>query len=243
MRTTAALFALTMSFACVACGGAQKDAQSPDSETEATSQGSRPHGSGMQVSTELGVIDARAAEQTFRRLESKLHACYKAGLERVEYLAGDVKVFLRVGQDGTIRYGYFEESTLGDRESEKCMLRVLTQAAWPKPEGGEAEVRNTFGFDGPDDVRAPVDWSADRVTASLGKHADDIQKCKEGVAGRFRATAYVAPDGSQGKFTAIGLTPPSKEGIDKIDCLIDALKAVTPPSPGSYPAKVSFDLQ
>jgi len=228
--------------ACVACGGAQKDAQSPDTETETTAQRAGPSGSGMQVSTELGSIDSRAVEQTFWRLQSKLQGCYKSGLRRIAYLEGDVKVFLRVGQDGAVRYGYFEDSTLGDRETEKCMMDALTASAWPKPQGGEAEVRNSFGFDGPDDVRAPVSWGADRMADAIGKSADALRTCKEGVSGRFRATAYVEPDGKQGKFQAIGITAPSKEGTDKIDCLVEALRGVTPPSPGSYAAKVSFDL-
>ncbi|WP_394847493.1 AgmX/PglI C-terminal domain-containing protein [Pendulispora brunnea] len=226
----------------IGCGGAQKEAQSPETDTETTAQRVRPQGSGMQVSTELGSIDSRAVEQTFWRLQNKLQACYRKGLQRVEYLEGDVKVFLRVGQDGTARYGYMEESTLGDRESERCMMDVLTGSAWPKPQGGEAEVRNSFGFDGPGDVRPPVSWGADRISDAIAKQSDALGKCKEGVSGRFHVTAYVEPDGRQGKFQAIGITPPSKEGIDKLDCLADALKGAALPSPGSYAAKVSFDL-
>ncbi|WP_394822767.1 AgmX/PglI C-terminal domain-containing protein [Pendulispora albinea] len=242
IRTLAGLVAVVSCASSVACGGAQQEARSPDAEAETTSQRVRPQSSGMQVSTELGSIDSRAVEQTFWRLQSKLQGCYKNGLKRVEYLEGDIKVFLRVGQDGTVRYGYFEDSTLGDRESEKCMMDVLTSASWPKPQGGEAEVRNSFGFDAPGDVRAPVAWNADRVNESLGKNAEGIRKCKEGVSGRFRATAYVEPDGRGGKVQAASVVPPSKEGADKVDCLVDAIRGLSLPSPGSYAAKVSFDL-
>jgi len=234
--------AAAMAAAVGACGGAQKDAESPDGDAETTSQRSSQRGSGLQVSTELGVIDSTATQRTFQRLESKIHACYTNGLKRIEYLEGDVKVFLRVGQEGTIRYGYFEDSTLGDRETEKCMMDVISSAAWPKPQGGEAEVRHSFGFDAPGDVRAPASWSADRLAESLGKGADGIRKCKEGISGAFHATAYVEPDGNQGKVQAVGIAASSKEGIDKIDCLVNAVKGITPPSPGSYAAKVSFDL-
>ena len=226
------------------CGGAkQEEAQSPDSQNEQNhSRESGKRGSGMQMSTELGVIDAKATQATFNRLQSKLDHCYKSGLQRVDYLSGDVKIFLRVGQDGTVKYGYLEDSTIGDRDTEKCMMDVVSSATWPKPEGGEAEVRNSFGFDGPGDVRPPVNWNADRLAEELGKHDDKVQKCKAGLKGSFRATAYVEPDGKQGKFQSLGIVPPSKEGLEKIDCLMEVVRSLKLPSPGSYAAKVSFVL-
>lgn len=231
----------------VGCGGAKPpEAESPETETEpegASSSGRARRGNpGMQMSTELGLIDAKAVQATFDRLHGKLDGCYKTGLSRVDYLAGDVKIFLRVGQDGAVRYGYLEDSTIGDADTEKCLMGVLTNATWPKPEGGEAEVRNGFGFDGPGDVRPPVAWNADRVAAELGKNDAKFQQCKGSVKGSFHATVYVEPDGKQGKVQALGVVPPSKEGLDKVDCLVDAVRSMAFPSPGSYAAKVSFVL-
>ena len=45
-----------------------------------------------------------------------------------------------------------------------------------------------------------------------------------------------------GKFRALGATSPNKDGADKIDCIVDALKPLRLPTPGSYAAKVSFPL-
>jgi len=231
----------------MACGGAkQQDAETPESQAGDSADAQRNSagrgGPKMQMQTELGVIDPKATAATFQRLQGKLDRCYKTGLTRIDYLEGDVKVFLRVGQEGTVKYGYLEDSTIGDRDTEKCMMDVLTTASWPKPDGGEAEVRNNFGFDAPGDVRPPTSWNADRLAEELGKNDEKFQKCKAGVKGSFRATAYVEPDGKQGKFQSLGIVPPSKEGVDKIDCLLDAIKAIKLPSPGSYAAKVSFVL-
>src|SRR5205823_6664791 len=109
-----------------------------------------------QVSQELGSIDQRKVEQTFSALvQGPLENCHKQGRDRIEFLTGDVKVFLRIDASGKMRYGYFEDTTLGDRETEKCILGVFSSASWPKPDGGEAEVRSGFGW-GPGGEREPA---------------------------------------------------------------------------------------
>ncbi len=225
-----------------ACGGSTPPAAAPTSDDSSASQSQAPSGPAPQVSQELGSIDQHQVEVTFDHLQGKIQNCFKQGLGRIEYLGGDVSVFLRIGQDGRVRYGYFEDSTVGDRDTEKCLLDVLSHADWPKPQGGEAEVRNKFGFDAPGDVRAPTDWNSDKIAAILGKASDAISQCKGGVSGSFKGAAYVLPDGKKGKVQAAGLASPSKDGVDKIDCLLGVVNGLPMPSPGSYAAKVSFAL-
>jgi hypothetical protein len=253
---------------------------SPPPKADEPVKEDRPQSSGpkLQMSQELGSIDQRKVEQTFASLVSgTLESCHKQGRDRVEYLTGDVKVFLRIDGNGRVKYGFFEDSTLGDRDTEKCIMGIFNGTAWPKPEGGEAEVRSGFGW-GPGGEREPTAWSSDKVTTALVESKDvkkDVDKCKRGVSGDFRVTAYVeageaggSSDGAGGKpgktkpgpkpkhasgkggaakesggrFKAIGIAPPSKDGADKVDCLVDALKALDLPSPGSYAAKVTFSL-
>ena len=256
----------------VGCGS------SPPPKVEEPAKEDRAQSSGpkLQMSQELGSIDERKVAQTFASLVSgTLESCHKQGRDRVEYLTGDVKVFLRIDGNGRVKYGFFEDSTLGDRETEKCILGIFNGTTWPKPEGGEAEVRSGFGW-GPGGEREPTAWSSDKVTSALVDAKDvkkDVDKCKRGVSGDFRVTAYVEADegggaGSDGggkhgknkpkpkhasgkgsaakeaggRFKAIGIAPPSKDGADKVDCLVDALKSLELQSPGSYAAKVTFSL-
>ena len=273
-----ASFVLASVTAGVGCGS------SPPPKVEEPVKEDRHEASGpkLQMSQELGSIDQRKVEQTFASLVSgTLETCHKQGRDRVEYLTGDVKVFLRIDGNGRVKYGFFEDSTLGDRETEKCIMGIFNGTTWPKPEGGEAEVRSGFGW-GPGGEREPTAWSSDKVTSALVEAKDvkkDVDKCKRGVSGDFRVTAYVeASEGdtgggggagtgggkhgkgkpgpkpkhasgkggaakeSGGRFKAIGITPPSKDGADKVDCLVDALKSLELPSPGSYAAKVTFSL-
>lgn len=274
-------------FALVAgCGGSSPPPNAGPPVTEEAPKQERP--SGPVVEQELGSIDQRAVEKKFADLQGKLEGCHTQGRSRVEYLAGDVKVFLRVGKDGRVKYSYFEDSTLGDRDTEKCILDLFGATEWPKPIGGEAEIRNGFGWPGGSE-RAPTSWSADKVTGALDADKDAakaVEKCKSGVSGDFRVTAYVeageveeehaakehdekppakaggkkpAPHPSTkkadkksqhaatevehgGKFKSIGVAPPNKDAAGKVECVVDGLRGLRLPSPGSYAAKVTFSL-
>jgi hypothetical protein len=222
----------------VACGGSEPPPKAPESEAPPPARQAPK----LHMESELGEIDSQATEATFVRLEPTLMQCYQAGQRRIEFLSGDAKFFLRVGIDGAARWVFLEESTLGDRDTERCMLDAVRSARWPQPQGGEAEVHKPLGFDAPANVRSPVDWSADRVAAALGKHQADLDKCKEGLAGSFHVTAYVQPHGRGGHVEAAGVAPPSQQGEEKIDCIVDVVKKMHVPSPGSYAAKVNFIL-
>ena len=260
-----------LSVSALACGGSQPPPKTEEAVKEAPRE--QQTSGGPTIEQELGSIDQRAVEKKFDDLQSKLEGCHKQGRDRVEYLSGDVKVFLRVGKDGKVRYSWFEESSLGDRETEKCILDLFAASDWPKPVGGEAEVRNGFGWPAGSE-RAPTSWGPEKVIGALDEDKaakKSVEKCKSGISGDFIVTAYVEPgetddahgagtgDGKHGskklaqksakkgsdhggKFKSLGVAAPNKEGAEKVDCLVDALKNLSLPSPGSYAAKVKFAL-
>jgi hypothetical protein len=220
----------------VACGGA-----APPKEAEAPPEPAAPPPKkpALKMKSELGSVDPGAIKSAFHALDDKFMACQKTGLDRVELLSGSVKFFVRIGEDGAARWTYLESSEVGDRATEKCLLDVVTAGSWPKPDGGEAEVR--YGMELPfQGTRPPTDWSSDKVAAALGKNGDAIDRCKAGASAHFHATMYVGPGG---KVLAAGVVAPAKDTDDKVDCLAKVLgKMKGLPSPGSWPAKVGFDL-
>ena len=120
------------------------------------------------------------------------------------------------------------------------MLDVLRSKKWPKPVGGEHGLaRKSFEFDPPNDVRPPTDWDGEQLEKTLAKLRGKIRSCKNGSGGNFEATMYVSTDGS---VLAVGVTPPDENGEEAVDCLVSTLKDATFPSPGSWPAKVTFAL-
>jgi hypothetical protein len=234
-----ALLVVSLSGSGLGCGGAPPPPKEPEAEPAPPSPS---HGPRLNVSTELGQIDPVKTEATWAKLQPAMMRCYTDGQRRLEYLGGDVKFFLRVGQDGSAKYVYLVDGTLGDRKTERCMLDLALAISWPVPDGGEAEVQKSMGFDPPGNVRAPSDWASDKVSAALEAHGADVAKCKAGVSGTFHMTAYVQPLGKAGQVAAVGVAPPSKDGEGKADCLVDVVKKMKMPSPGSYAAKVSFSL-
>jgi hypothetical protein len=230
--------ALVVSAALVAaCGGAPPPPPPEPPHAEAPVQ--HPSRPVLKTRSELGSIDPGAVKKAFTALDGAFMNCQKSALSRVEVLSGSAKFFLRVGEDGSAKYTYLEDSELGDRDTEKCLLDAVKGASWPKPDGGEAEVR--YGMELPLQATRPAnDWASEKVTSALAKHGEAIDKCKAGAAGTFRATMYV---GTGGKVLAAGVSASTRDAADKADCLSEALvKMKGLPSPGSWPAKVSFGL-
>lgn len=243
MRSTRVFWPFSAGFFLLmaACGGTTPPPATPDAEQSSPQSATAP-AILPQVSQELGSINQDAVEKKFDRLQGKIQGCFKSGTSRIEYLDGDVAVFMRISLEGHVQYTYFENTDVGDRETERCILEVLKAADWPKPQGGEAEVRKSFGFAAAGDVRAPTAWNSDKAAAALGKAQGQIAKCKGDVTGSFKGAAYVQADGKRGKVLAAGLGAPSKDGAEKIDCLLGVVGDLELPNPGSYPAKFSFTL-
>jgi hypothetical protein len=202
-------------------------------------QESRPFG--PQVKSELGSIDPSAVKRVFSSLGGAFEQCQKAGLSRVEVLAGDVKLAARVGEDGAVKWVYLRDSDLGDRETEKCLLDAVRGARFPKPQGGDAEVQYDIGL-AQNASREPNAWHPDRIANVLGKSSAEIDKCKAGASGTFRVTMYVGEAGREGKVLAVGVAPPDQDSESKADCLAKLLKGLKVPTPGTWPAKVTTSL-
>jgi hypothetical protein len=148
---------------------------------------------------------------------------------------------LRIKKDGTPHFAFIKDSSLGDRVTEECMLDVLKGLSWPKPKGGEGLAENSYTFEASPDERPPVEWSEDKLGKPFQKARSMLAQCRaDAGAGAIKATMYVTP---KGKAEAIGLSSADEKGDAAASCVIDTLKALTYPSPGSYAAKVSINIE
>lgn len=221
-----------------ACGGGKPEAKSPARTDGAEESGpSRPS---IRATAEIGALDEDAVTQTFRDALGDLQECLHAGADRVEFVGGEIAFFVKIGKDGRLVHAHAERSTLGDRQTEKCMLDALGRRSWPAPVGGDTGLaHNSFDFDPPSDVRPPTPWDRDSIAEALEKLTAEIAECKAGVSGSFTATMYVD---TEGKALAVGIAPPNEDGESASDCLASVLMDADYPSPGSWPAKVTFNL-
>jgi hypothetical protein len=120
------------------------------------------------------------------------------------------------------------------------MFDALRNSTWPAPEGGlHGIAKNSFDFDMPNDVRAPIAWDGDRVKEQKAALKSYIRQCKRGEQGKFEATLYVDTEGSP---ISASVTPPDGAGEQAVDCLVKLLLNAHYESPGSWPVKVTFPL-
>jgi hypothetical protein len=227
---------LSIPLVVASCGGGEPAAREPESTHEGETHEVKPS---LKTRSELGSVDPDAVQDVFHKLAGKFADCQKRGLDRVEVLAGNVKFFLRIGEDGSAKWAYLENgSDVGDRGTEQCLIVAVMAARWPKPDGGDAEAR--YSIELPADGRPATDWSSDKVAAALGKHGDAIDQCKAGSSASFHGTMYVGPGG---RVLSAGVVASGKDTDDKVQCLVKVLEGMKGlPSPGSWPAKVSFGL-
>ncbi|HVU02019.1 MAG TPA: AgmX/PglI C-terminal domain-containing protein [Polyangiaceae bacterium] len=231
--------ALLGALLAAACGGGGESAPAKTADDEAT-RGDHEDRPAMSASAEIGALDEGKVTSAFRAAQGALQRCLAKGAERNELEGGDIAFVVKIDTSGRAVHAHVEKSTIGDRETERCMLSALKKQSWPAPVGGDIGVaKNGFGFDMPNDSRPPTEWEADRVSDAVASVSSKIAACKKGTRGDLTATVYVDPDGAA---TSVGIAASDDSGEDAADCLAEALRGAKYPSPGSWPAKVTFSL-
>jgi hypothetical protein len=237
VRINAPIASALLLIGAASCGGSEPPAQAPAPEKTAVRPKKKQ---AMQVLGQLGSLDEGKVNDTFQRLLPKMGDCIGRGAGKIEFLGGHLKVFVRIGMDGSARWAYLSESTLGDRDTEKCILSAVQRTSWPPPLEGEGQAEKAFDFEPSPDVRDAVAWEPDHVQKQIETIHGKLAHCTRGARGPYRVTAYIDRDGS---VMGAGVAVPDEPGERAADCIADAAKAVKFPSPGSWPAKVSFELR
>ncbi len=230
-----------LAIAVAACGGSEPAPSAPSSSSDVPKVAERPKPrQKLSMSGQLGSLDERKVDETFNRLMPKFGACLAQGASRVEFIGGHVRFFVRIGLDGNAKWAFLSESSIGDRDTERCMLAAAKGTRWPIPLEGEGQAQKGFDFEPSPDVREAVAWGPERVSKPLASARGKLGRCSEGARGRYKATVYVQTDGTA---IAAGVTPPDERGeTAAVDCMVDVIRGLKFPSPGSWPAKVTFDV-
>ncbi len=237
MRNTLVFLSAMHVALALGCGGGP--VASVVSPVEVTGR-ARSRGPAMQMTSELGFIDPLATKKAFRALDAEFDRCEDDAVRRLDVLAGDLKFFVRVSASGRAKYAYLLESTVGDREVEECFVNAVEHASFPKPQGGEAEVTYKTNLKA-SPTRPATDWPADRV-AHLALRA---RGCKDGSHVPYHVTMYVGPQGGShrgGRVLSVGIAAPEADADARIPCILQAVRSGGVPTPGSWPAKVTFEL-
>ncbi len=220
------------------CTSSQEAKSPPDQvDDEPEPVTARPSG-GPAIESEIGALDENAVKDTFGQARAKVVKCLRGANEGLDLpvVGGELEIEVRVKSDGSVRWVLPTRSTLGHRGAEQCVASVLTSLAWPRPEDGDEGIARTdYGIDPPG--RAPVAWSPDDLGSHRAKVKAELAACKQAAGtSALSVTLYVDADG---KVISAGGAAGDEHGGDAIDCGVAAVKGMTFPSPGSYPAKVT----
>jgi hypothetical protein len=189
--------------------------------------------------SEIGGLSQEDVSEHFMALRPRLEDCVRRASGRMRALGGRVNVRMRLDREGQVRWAYLNESTLGNRDAELCVLRLVKSRSWPKPLSGEGLAETSFEVE---PAEPPTDLSGfkGRLLAERARAA--TRRCRKGVPGDFRATAYIAKSGS---VLSAGVAPSNEQAEAASDCVVDALRGlrVGPLAGNQKPAaKISFDL-
>jgi hypothetical protein len=229
---------MTIAILMAGCGGG---GSSTTSEGEPGTSGDEARredrDDGAQITGLMGTIGTREVEGALSPRMERFQRCILDRLRAVEFMAGDIRMGFRIHEDGSVAWAYVQESTLGDREAEQCILNQARSARFPRPHGGEAEFSWGFGFDGDEDVRPPASWEHTALEAQLEDASDMARECQ--ASGTYRITAYIARGG---RVVSAGGSVPNADGDAALDCLLSNVREWDMPDPGSYAAKVTFQV-
>lgn len=233
-----------LALALAACGGGAAEQTATTTTTTqrraertAEEEAEADARAGVQIEGLMGTISQDQVNNTLQPRTESFARCFAQGAG-VDFLGGDIRLSFRIRTDGTVAWVFPSASSIGHRDVERCIVERARGVRFPRPRGGEAEFTWGFGYDHPADVRSPVPWDATRVANVLASEgATLVQRCN-GRRG-FRVTAYVQ---SGGRVMAVGAAAHDPDSAEQLDCIAAGVRGWTMPDPGSYPAKVTFDL-
>lgn len=221
-----------------ACTLAPIEDDEPDNtelETTSGSEAIRDADDGVAIEGLMGTISQMAVQRGIEPKMGRFLACFTQRYGQVELLGGHIEMAFRIHRDGTVRYVYPRASTIGDRETERCLLDTAASIQFSRPAGGEAEFTYPLDLDPPEDVRPPLVWDATQVASQVESNASSVAQCGRG----FSVTVYVDRGG---RVMAVGASTDDPDNAANLDCIASAVREWTMPDPGSYPAKVTFSL-
>jgi hypothetical protein len=224
------------------CGGASP--REPARQTHVREPLTRPPPEeSLSVSGLRGTLSQHEIEGALRPRLPKFLRCAQQRLRELEVLAGSITFSFHVATNGAVPGVSPIASSLGDRETERCMLEVASSTRFPPPHGGEADFTWPLELPADADVRAPVALTADAARSAIAAKSRDVTAGDSLHAscggGQMVVTAYVDPSGAA---LAVGVSTPDLATPTELDCIANGVRSWTFDSPGSYVGKVTFTL-
>lgn len=218
----------------------QAESHAPSSQRPAAA----PKDEAVLVSGLHGTLSQEEIQRALTPRLPKFLRCASARRGELEVLAGKLTFGFHLAANGLVTAVQVNQSTLGDRASERCMVDVAQSTQFPAPHGGEADFTWPLELPPDPDVRVPVQLGADVAQPiSSARPARGIARGEalQGVCGggQYVVTAYLDADG---RVLAAGVATPDISTPTELDCVAAGVRDWSFPSPGSYLGKLSFTV-
>jgi len=220
-----------------ACGGKAPESEVPEESAASGSEEAPSSADSLSVTGLRGTLSQQEIQNALEPRMMKFSRCVQKRSGDVEWVSGAMAFEFKIALSGAVASVYPKQSSMGDRETERCMLEVAQGTRFPAPHGGEAEFSWSLEVPLDSDIRAPVPWTAAQAGAVVSERGPELSaRCG---AGPYDLTAYVDVEG---KVVAVGGAVQSEASAQQLDCVTQAVQGWVFPSPGSYAAKLNFQV-
>jgi hypothetical protein len=94
----------------------------------------------------LGYCQKRDIERVMKSRRGAFKFCYQRSLQMNPSLSGKITTRFRINDEGRVTAATVLSNTMDDRTVPKCLISNLKKLTFPRPQGGQCEVRWPFNF-------------------------------------------------------------------------------------------------
>ena len=176
---------------------------------------------GMNVDSELGVLETDDVEATLADHFEDIRGCYGRAGKAQRYAGGRVLLRFLVNGDGTAQDVWVIESSLGNYDVERCLVDVGRHISFHAPTGGKS---TTFEY--PVEFRstnqvAVMDIDGPKVEHDVAVLLPQLAACGQVAPEGVSAIIYIEPNGFPG---SVGLAAGAALDEDAGDCIVQTIR-------------------
>lgn len=197
---------------------------------------------GLEVAGTLGTVKEEDVERVFKAHLGEILDCVKQGKGAFRYLGGAVEIKVKLDQQGAPRVSWLQSSSLGHRQAEACIEKIVAQLRFAPPRGGkEAEFNYPVDFGASSDVSA---WDGARVELRMKPYRPHVRECKKrgkgGLPPGLQLTIYIGPGG---RILSAGLAADAPVPEPIASCLVEKARLIRVDDPLGRVAKATIAVQ
>jgi len=184
-------------------------------------------------------LDRASVQRVVDKATPEVDGCVAKARKRLPYLGGHVSISLTVNTSGRAVDAYLPRTSLGDAETEACILKAFTSKQWPRPVGGEVgQIEQSFdfaaGYDEPprelsvEELGARMAADSEEGSSPLAALRRQLDECRRDAGGGALAVTFYFDE--DGFVQAVGVGTADAAGRAAVDCVTAIVKTTSFPS-------------